>query len=287
MPSIEVSTFSLKHTFESAQPLTFYADYNETSDTLAYPYNSTMINLMHSGSDVKGTLHIVSRHGEAAKGEVRRRFRLDDGMKKIYRKINTDDYIAKTIESYKGMRLTLNDPWETTLVFIISQFNNVKRIRLITKNIVQRFGAEILDSAGRVVAKSFPTSADLMKGTEKDFAELGAGFRAKYIKKAAEYCTNNIKLGTLPAYKYEKLKAELMQIDGVGDKVADCIALMGYGNLNAFPIDVHVKRTMEKIYFKGRKKKLGEIQEFAKRRWDGYQGYAQQYLFHHARINRV
>ena len=279
--------FSLKHTFESAQPLTFYADYNEISNTLTYPYSGLMINLMHSGSDEKGTLHIVSGRGNIAKSEVRRRFRLEDDMQKIYKRINTDDHIAKAIESYKGMRLTLNDKWETTLVFIISQFNNVKRIRLITRNIVQKFGRDVHDSAGRVVAKSFPQSTDLMNGTEKEFASLGAGFRAKYIKKAAEFCTHNINLGKLPAHKYGKLKAELMQIDGVGDKVADCIALMGYGNLEAFPIDVHIKRTVEKIYFRGKKKSLKEIQEFAEKRWSGYQGYAQQYLFHNARINRA
>lgn len=287
VPIIAVSTFSLKHTFESAQPLTFYADYSETSNTLAYPYDSTVINLMHSGSDDKGALHVMSRHAASAVEEVSKRFRLDDDMKKIYKKINTDDHMRKAISTYKGMRLTLNDPWETTLVFIISQFNNVKRIRLITKNIVQRFGRGISDSTGKVIAKSFPSSSDLLAGTEKDFAELGAGFRAKYIKKAAEYCTHNISLHKLAGNKYQKLKDELMQIDGVGEKVADCIALMGYGNLEAFPIDVHIKRTMERLYFKGKKKKTREIQEFAAERWRKYRGYAQQYLFHSARINKV
>ncbi len=285
IPEIPVSIFSLKHTFESAQPLTFYADYNEVSNTIVYPYDSSVINLMHSGDDEKGTLHIMGRHAAPATGEVSRRFRLSDDMQKIYKKINTDQSMAKAISAYRGMRLTLNDPWETTLVFIISQFNNVKRIRLITRNIIQRFGKEIYDSGGKAVAKGFPQSADLMKGTEKDFRDLGAGFRAKYIKSAAEYCTNNLNLGKLPAGKYEKLRDSLMEIDGVGGKVADCIALMGYGNLEAFPIDVHIKRAMERIYFKGRKMGMAQIQEFAEGRWGVYRGYAQQYLFHNARVS--
>ena len=286
IPKILVSNFSLKHTFESAQPLTFYADYNETSNTITYPYDSMVINTMHSGNQEKGELHVVSRHGNVAVDEVKRRFRLHDDMEKIYKRIGTDEHVKNAIDPYRGMRLTVNDPWETTLVFIISQFNNVKRIRLITRNIVKKYGTEITDSAGREVAKSFPQSRDLLKGTEKDFRELGAGFRAKYIKEAAEYCTYNINLTKLPANKYDKLKESLMTIRGVGEKVADCIALMGYGNLEAFPIDVHIKRSMEKLYFKGKKKPLKQIQKLAEEKWGDYRGYAQQYLFHNARMTK-
>ena len=73
---------------------------------------------------------------------------------------------------------------------------------------------------------------------------------------------------------------------GVGEKVADCIALMGYGNLSAFPTDVWIKRTMEKLYFDGKKVKPRDIHEFAKDYWGPYAGYAQQYLFHNARTYR-
>ncbi len=287
VPSIPISVFDLKHTFESAQPLTFYADYNEMSNTITYPYGPMIINMMQSGDLRKGLLQVHSRYPDEAIQEVKKRFRLQDDMPKIYRKINTDKHIKERVESYRGMRLTVNDPWETTLVFIISQFNNVKRIRLITRNIIQKFGPEITDSNGKAVAKGFPQSRDLLDGSVKDFTTLGAGFRAKYIKEAAEYCTHNLHLNKLPAHKYEKLKEGLMLIKGVGEKVADCIALMGYGNLEAFPIDVHIKRTMERLYFKGRKKKMGEIQEFAAHRWGKYRGYAQQYLFHSARVNKV
>ena len=137
------------------------------------------------------------------------------------------------------------------------------------------------------MAKGFPQSRDLLGGSEKDFRMLGAGFRARYIKEAAEYCTYNLNLNKLPRHNYHKLKDNLMSIKGVGEKVSDCIALMGYGNLEAFPIDVWVKRTTEKLYFNGKKKKIREIQELAKDRWGKYRGYAQQYLFHSARINKL
>ncbi len=253
------------------------------SNTLIYPKGSFFINVVQSGSDEKGRLHVSGVRPKDGVREVRRRFRLRDDMGRIYENIRPDTYIARAIDSYMGMRLTLNDPWETTLVFIISQFNNVKRIRLITRNIIGKYGSEIEGHDG-IKARSFPTSADMMKATEKELKRLGAGYRARYIIGAADYCTNNVDLGELPAHKYLKLKEELMQIDGVGEKVADCIALMGYGNLKAFPIDVHIKRTMEKLYFGGKAKRMHEIREFAESRWGNYMGYAQQYLFHNARM---
>jgi N-glycosylase/DNA lyase len=181
------------------------------------------------------------------------------------------------------MRVTRNDPWEATLCFIISQYNNVKRIRLITKNIINRFGSDITDANGKAVAKSFPTYEDLAVVPTKEFAACGAGFRARYIKEAAEYCSSNIRLNKLGRLDYHDLKEELMGIRGVGDKVADCIALMGYGKLEAFPIDVWVKRTMERIYFKGRNAKIKDLHAFAVERFGNYCGYAQQYLFWHGR----
>lgn len=282
---VEISTeyFDLKHTFESAQPLTFYADYNEASNTLTYPFGVHIINMMHSGGSRKGKITIVSKDISNAERDVRKRFRLMDDMPKIYKKISTDKFMEDSIKKYEGMRLTVNDPWETTLVFILSQFNNVKRIRLITRNIIQRFGREIRDENGTVIAKSFPESPDLLNATEQDFRDLGSGFRAKYLKELADYCTNNINLNRLNGNKYDELKENLMSIKGVGEKVADCIALMGYGNLEAFPIDVWVKRTMERVYFNGKSKKTKEIQEFAYEKWGKQRGYAQQYAFHRGR----
>ncbi len=247
----------------------------------------TLINLMHSGSLENGNLHVVSAHMGLASAEVRKRFRLKDDMKTVYKRIATDDSMRNSINEYRGMRLTVNDPWETTLVFIISQFNNVKRIRLITKNLVQKFGVDITDARGNVIAKGFPHSSDLMKATVQDFMQAGAGFRAKYIKEAVEYCTNNIDLNRLQGMKYEELKEKLMTISGVGEKVADCIALMGYGELEAFPIDVHVKRAVEKLYFKGRKRSIKQIQEFAELQWGKYRGYAQQYLFYLDKLKNI
>ncbi len=283
--SVSFSLFDLKHTVESGCPLTFHGNYDEKHNQFSYSYDSALLKLKYSGNVEKGKLVFDSK--SSAKQEITKRFRLSDNLESIYRKINTDTHVDSTIKRYRGMRVTLNDPWETTLCFIISQFNNVKRIRLIVKKMMDVYGEDITDDEGNVVAKSFPTCEDLKTATVKEIFACGTGFRAKYIAHAAEYCTNNMDLYKLNPGNYEKLKEELMEIQGVGDKVADCIALMGYGNLKAFPIDVHIRRSMERLYFKSKKTKIRVLHEKAEELWNDYRGYANQYLFHRSRMSQA
>lgn len=280
---LEVNEFNLKHTFDSAQPLTFHADFDSSSGTLTYLNKNQLINVGFEGNTQKGNIIVASQNIQFAMNEVSNRFRVKDNMHTIYKNINTDKFMDEAIKSYRGMRLTLNDPWETTVVFIISQFNNVKRIRSITKNLIEKFGAEVTDGYGRKLGKAFPESWVLAKASEKEIMECGTGFRAKYIKQASEYCTHNLDLPNLAKKPYDEIKEELMEIDGIGEKVADCIALMGYGKLEAFPIDTWVQRTLSKVYFKGKNTNIKKLHEFAVERWGKYSGYAQQYLFWNGR----
>lgn len=276
---IKINDFDMRHSVESAQPITFSADYNFSKGTLEYVESRQLVKAnYHERNDVC-TVLLDSQNLSTAKKDFVKKFRLKDDMQDIYSHIATDDFMVSSMKKYHGMRVTLSDPWETTLCFIISQYNNVKRIRLIVKKFIAEFGSVIVDDDGKVIGKNFPTSSDLMKFTEKDFRNSGAGFRAKYITKAAEYCTNNLDLYKLQNKNYEKIKSDLLEISGVGDKVADCIALMGYGSMEAFPIDVWVKRTLENVYFKGRDKKIKRLHEFAEQRFGKYSGYAQQYIF--------
>lgn len=282
---IDAREFDLRHTFESAQPLTFHADYDLEKNMISYSSGARLIKAQATKSGKGCKIKINSSDIASAKKEFVGRFRLNDDMNEIYSKISTDRFVSTAIGQYRGMRITLNDPWETTLCFIISQYNNVKRIRLIVKKFISEFGEPMVNKDGKSMGKSFPTSEVLTNFTEDDFKRCGAGFRARYVASAAELCTNNLDLYKLRGKNYDTTKEQLMEISGVGDKVADCIALMGYGKLEAFPIDVWVKRTMENLYFKGESKKPAEIHDFAEELWGDYRGYAQQYLFHYARNN--
>ncbi len=284
---MRVKDFSIKHTFESAQPLTFHADYNEREGTLSYVNYDSLIRARFSDGAAACRISVDPENSTKIERELASRFRLGDNMDRIYQNISTDSFMESAIRQYRGMRITLNDPWETTLCFILSQYNNVKRIRLIVQRFIAEFGPEIRDGDGIAIAKGFPTSERLTEYSEAEFRKAGAGFRARYVANAADFCTNNLNLHKLRGKRYPDLKEALMEISGVGDKVADCIALMGYGSMEAFPIDVWVKRTLEQLYFNSREKSVKELHRFAEERWGDYMGYAQQYLFHSSRDNNL
>ncbi len=281
---LEIRDFDIRHTLESAQPLTFHADYDFEGGTISYASGKKMVHARISkGKEGNASVRFGS-DADWARKEFIRRFRIrQDNMHGIYEGMSDDAFVSSAIEKYRGMRLTLNDPWETTVCFIISQFNNVKRIRRIVRTLVSRYGSDIIVD-GKIVGRSFPTSGELVRAKDRGFRECGAGFRARYLASAADYCTNNLDLYSLEGKSYGSIKESLMEIDGVGEKVADCIALMGYGKLEAFPIDVWVKRTLERQYFNGRKRSIRQLHEFVSRKWPGETaGYAQQYIFHHGR----
>jgi N-glycosylase/DNA lyase len=278
--TIRAQNLDPMHTIESGQPLTFLADRDWSKNRFSYVEDGKKVTFKASGDPGNMTLMLARGAPDSMERAVER-FRLDESLNSVYRKINTDEFMQSAISKYRGMRLTKNDPWETTVCFILSQYSNIPRIRQNVKSVVNSFGTRTIDGSMR-----FPTSEELMSASEKQLRGLGLGFRAKYLKHAAEYCTNNMDLNRLGRKQYDLLKESLMEINGVGDKVADCIALMGYGRLEAFPIDVWVKREMEKRYFGGKRKKVSEIHEFAHDQWGRHRGYAQQYIFHSSRTGK-
>lgn len=270
MKNTGVKSLNLKYTVESGQPLTFHADCDWTAGTVSYNNGTQLVTIVSK----HGTLKLYAKNAAQAEKEFTSRFRIDDDMKQIYSEINTDPFMDSAIRSYNGMRLTLNDPWETTMCFILSQYNNLKRIRKIVLKTKQMYGERSPDGSAM-----FPTPERIKRLSERDLIECGMGFRARYIKSAAEMCTDSIDLSALNRKGYDAVKSNLMEINGVGEKVADCIALMGYGKMEAFPIDVWVKRTLENVYFKGKDKKINRLMDFAEEQWGANRGYAQQYIF--------
>ncbi len=280
-----VKDFSLKHTVESGQPLTFLANIKNNGNIVEYIYGSSLIRV-----EQKSDMLSYSSYGKISKSElsneVMRRFGLNDNIGIVYKQIATDTFMERAIKLYKGLRITRNPPWETMLSFVISQFNNIKRIRYIMRKIVEAYGKEHEISYGgkKLSIKSFPEAEAIANASVDELKALGTGFRAKYIKAIAEEYSDS-RLSKLGSMKYERAKEKLMEIDGIGDKVADCILLFGYGKLNAFPIDTWIKRAIEKLYFDGKKQSINRIHEFAEEQWGAYAGYAQQYLYHFARNN--
>ncbi len=192
--------------------------------------------------------------------------RKGDDLEKIYEKINTDEVMGKAIRKYRGLRITKNDPWETTLSFICSAANNIKRIR---KNV------QSLMINGRVM-----TPEEILK---TDISSARLGFRQKLLKKTAGMIVNGHSLEEIKKMNYGEAVEHLIKLHGVGNKVANCVLLFGYGFLESFPIDTWIRKIMIENYFDGKKTSDKKINEFAVGRWGKYAGYANQYLFCYAR----
>ncbi len=287
---IVVKDFSLGLTAMSGQPLNFYADYSvkDGRDVLSYTTDRGRVTVKALGSGERS--HISYSHwgrytDNTARQELIKRFGLRDDMRKIYGELDTDDYMNAAITELRGLRITENDPWETTLCFVISQFNNIKRIRGIVGRLTERFGEELEIGDGTV--RSFPRPETLANADLSEIRACGTGFRDKYIRKVAQECGSTVDLGEIDDLDYGKAKERLMGLHGIGEKVADCILLFGYKKLDAFPVDVWVKRVVETAYFRGRKRSVREIRRFAERRWGPLAGYANQYIFWSGRENRI
>ncbi len=190
-------------------------------------------------------------------------------LKRDYRKIcgilSADKNFETAYKEYDGIRILRQDSWEALCSFIISQNNNIPRITGIIDRLCRSFG-EKLDEENY----SFPSYQALKGITAEELAPLRAGFREKYIADAVEKLNSGeISLEEIEKMPIDNARQELCKIKGVGAKVAECSLLYGFGRIEAFPVDVWVKRIMAEMYPDG----LPEV-------FKGNEGIAQQYLFH-------
>lgn len=199
----------------------------------------------------------------------RKYFDFDRDYVKICETLKEDKLLASTIDEYYGIRILNQDSWEALCSFVISQQNNIKRIKGIIERLCEKYGQEVKKGF-----YSFPSAKRLSKLSVEDFEELGTGYRAKYLEKLAKgVASGEIDLEKIKNLPLDKARKELLNIYGVGIKVANCALLFGFGFYDAFPVDVWMKRVME--YYPDGLPKC----------FDGIGGIAQQYLFHWARNN--
>ena len=169
-----------------------------------------------------------------------------------------------------GIRILRQEPFEALISFIISQNNNIKRITGIVDRLCENFGTEI--GGGE---RAFPTPERLAALSPDELAPIRAGFRHRYIVDAAQKVAGGMAdLEVIRRLPYDEARAALMQITGVGIKVADCVLLYGLHRTESFPLDVWMKRAMEKLF--------GGMDP---RAFGADAGIAQQYIFHYARMN--
>ena len=212
--------------------------------------------------------------------------RLDDDIQAIYADIGRDSRVAEMLGLYPGLRILRLEPWECLVSFICSANSNIPRIHQVVERMAETFGEPI--TMDGQVRHTFPPPALLAEAGEMELRRLGLGFRAPYVDKATRMVVEGeLDLGELVRMPYLEAKAKLMECPGIGSKIADCIAVFSLEKLEAFPIDVWVRRALGEWYFPDQKTPPDRVLlEWAQGHFGRYGGYAQQYLFHGKRLGR-
>ena len=216
-------------------------------------------------------------------------FNLEINYGEIKNKLSiVDNYLKESIEFGNGIRILNQDIFETIISFIISANNNIPRIKKIIENLSKNYGKK-MEYNGKIYY-TFPTVEDLSKATVADLRNLGLGFRDKRVYTTTRMILKKeIDIEKLKKLKdTEKLREEILKLDGVGPKVADCILLFAFNRYDVFPIDVWVRRVMNDLYIKNpQESKVSkvEIKKLAEEKYGKLAGLAQQYLFYWKREN--
>ncbi len=198
--------------------------------------------------------------------------------------LEKDPIMREAIETGYGIRILRQDFWEMLISFIISANNMIPRIMKTVESLSMLKGQCIDMQEGHY---GFPPVEALAAATLEELQQCKAGFRCKYILGTSRLMLEGkVTPEALGGLDTDGARKALMTMPGVGPKVADCILLFSGVKFDVFPTDVWVKRVMEELYFK-REAGLKEIQQLADSNFGGLKGYAQQYLFYHARLNRI
>lgn len=275
----ELSRLDISKTFDCGQCFRF----NKLESTSHQAeYSGVAFGKFVSFAQDKDSLYIYNSTEEEYYSIWRKYLALDINYKAITEDILTNmphPIMREAILCGEGIRILRQEPWEVICSFIISQNNNIPRIKKIIETISKHLGEEF--SSGDMTAHgasdksyAFPTPQAIVNGGVTLLSDLKTGFRAKYIYDAAKKISYGILDTTaLGCSNTDECIGKLCSIHGVGIKVASCSALFAYGKYDSFPVDVWIKRVLEKYFDKDI-----DIKSFGK-----YAGIAQQYLFYYER----
>jgi len=219
-------------------------------------------------------------------------FRKKDDIEKIIKSISKDSVTKKAVKQYPGLRVLEQDPFQCLISFIVSSNSNIPKIKSSLENISKKFGIKVEFENQEFFL--FPKPEKLAKASINEIKSCGVGYRAKFIKEAANRTIQKeIDFEYLKKCSYSEAKKEICQIPGVGNKVADCILLFSFNKLESFPLDRWMIRILEKYYsskFHLETKTITEKQyeilhEKIVNHFGPFAGYAQQFLFKMEREN--
>ncbi len=224
---------------------------------------------------------------------VKNYFRLDDNLLSILSHIGKDGHIKKAIQRCYGLRISQQEPWECLISYICATFKSIPAIKNMILNLSKRFGKRISFDGHDFY--TFPKPSDLSQANLEELRSCKLGFRAERVLETSKILDREeFNLENLKKTGYEEAREELLSLPGVGQKVADCVLLFSLDKLEAFPVDIWIKRAILEFYpsyFEhsfvervSRKsaitpKEYETISSFGRRYFGKYAGYAQEYLF--------
>lgn len=216
--------------------------------------------------------------------DVRRYFAMDHDLDEIYRGFPGDETMLAALEFCRGLRMIRQPAWECLATFITSSMKQVAHIRQMSTALRTRFGSAVPGTDLR----SYPPPAALAAASEEDLRACGLGYRAKNLRATAQrVASGEADLEKMGGLDDGALREQLCALPGVGRKVANCAMLFGFGRLSAFPVDTWIARIMKRHYWRGRAKPTpAALEKKLATRFGPHAGYAQQYLFHHARMTQ-
>ncbi|HSH36166.1 DNA-3-methyladenine glycosylase [Schnuerera sp.] len=268
--------FEPKHIFECGQAFRWYVEEDASYTAI---HKSKVINVKRDGKDII----FSNTNMEDFENIWYDYFDLGRDYGEIKKELSKDPILNEAIKFGQGIRILNQDPYETTISFIISANNQIPRIKRSIELISQKYGESIGSYNGKEYY-SFPGPEILASIDEKELEDnCKVGYRAKYIVNTSKMIKNKeIDLDKLFKLPTETAKEILMRLPGVGPKVSNCILLFSLNKNEAFPIDVWVKRVMESLYFK-ENTSTKKISAYAEENFGSLGGFAQQYLFYYAR----
>jgi N-glycosylase/DNA lyase len=227
-------------------------------------------------------------------------FGLHDDLPEIFSQITHDENIKEAVKKFKGLRILRQDPWECLISYICATCKNIPAIKQMLLKLSRKFGNKTTFDGYSFY--TFPTPPKLARASIKELIDCGLGYRAKYVSETAKATfENDFEPESLKKVNYEKARQELLNFQGVGLKVADCVSLFSLEKLEAFPVDVWIKRIIARHYanhFEGEFIKKTSCQKsltrslyerlnmFGRKYFGEYAGYAQEYLYHYERTQR-
>ena len=228
---------------------------------------------------------------------IKNYFRLDDDLPKITSEISRDRIIKQAIQTFHGLRIARQNPWECLISYICATYKNIPAIKQMILELSKRFGDKtVFDNYDFY---TFPKPDALTEASHNELDRCKLGFRAKWVLEVAKLVdSNRVDFEELKKASYEEAKGELLKLPGIGNKVADCVLLFSLDKLEAFPVDVWMRRVVQEHYathFEASfidklsrsttlsSKDYRRIGSFARDYFGSFAGYAQEYLFHFVR----